>query len=83
MATQGALNEKPQYCCLNSNKIDSSNENGMEIKMADMAERSEERHGNPSSENNSGDTAMAATRENSKIKIKASKAKQNDDLVAR
>ena len=52
--------------------MDGSNENGMVIK---MVERSEERHGNPSSENTSGETAMAA-RENSKIKIKASKIDQ-------
>ena len=31
-----------------------------------MAERSEERHGNPSSKNNSGETAIATARENSK-----------------
>ena len=34
-----------------------------------MAERSEERHGNPSSENNSSETAIATARENSKINI--------------
>ena len=34
-----------------------------------MAERSEERHGNPSSEN-SGETAIATARENNKIKKK-------------
>ena len=35
MATQGpALNEKPQYCWLNSDKMDGSDENGMAIKMA-------------------------------------------------
>ena len=52
-ATQGpALNEKPQYCWLNSDKMDGSVENGMvkkwrlEIK---MAERREERYDNPSS----------------------------------
>ena len=38
-----------------------------------MAERSEEWHSNPSSENNSSKTAIATVRENSKIKIKASK----------
>ena len=37
-----------------------------------MAERSEERHGNPSSEN-SDETAIAMVRENNKIKIKVSK----------
>ena len=37
-----------------------------------MAERSEERHDNPSSENNSGETAIATAREDSKIKIKSS-----------
>ena len=35
MATQGpALNEKPRYCWLNSDKMDGSDENGMVIKMA-------------------------------------------------
>ena len=35
MATQGqALNEKPRYCWLNSDKMDGSDENGMTIKMA-------------------------------------------------
>ena len=34
-ATQGpALNEKPRYCWLNSDKMDGSDENGMAIKMA-------------------------------------------------
>ena len=73
MATQSpALNEKPQYCWLNSDKVDGSDENGMAIKMAariKMAERREKRHGNPSSENNSGLIAIATARENSKIKI--------------
>ena len=41
-----------------------------------MAERSEERHGNPSSENNSGETAIATARQNSKMKIKSSKIEQ-------
>ena len=45
-----------------------------------MAERSEERHGNPSSENN-GKTAIATVLKNNKIKLK--EAKQNHDLVAR
>ena len=56
--------------------MDGSDENGMAIKMVariQMAEKSEERNGNPSSENNSGETAIATVRENSKIKIKASK----------
>ena len=52
-ATQGqALNEKPRYCCLNSDKMDSSVENGMVKKRQlelKMAERSEEWHDNPSS----------------------------------
>ena len=55
--------------------MDGSVENGMAIKMAAMAERSEERHGNPSSENSSK-TAIAIVRENSKIQIKASKIEQ-------
>ena len=34
MATEGpALNEKPRYCWLSSDKMDGSNENGMAIKM--------------------------------------------------
>ena len=52
-ATQGpALNEKPRYFWLNSDKMDGSDENGMVKKWQlelKMAERSEERHGNPSS----------------------------------
>ena len=52
-ATQGpALNEKPRYCWLNSDKMDGSIENGMVKKWRlelKMAERSEERHDNPSS----------------------------------
>ena len=71
MAKKGpALNEKSQYCWLNSDKMDGSDENGMAIK---MVERSNEQHGNPSSENNSGEMAVATARENIKIKIKASK----------
>ena len=62
-----ALNEKLRYCWLNSNKVDGSDKNGMAIK---MAERREKRHGNPSSENNSGETAIATARENSKIENK-------------
>ena len=84
MATQGpALNEKPRYCWLNSDKMDGRSENVMAIKMAarikhggekqrtarqpkqqkwrlelKMAERSEERHGNPSSKNG-GETETA------------------------
>ena len=64
--TQGpALNEKPQYCWLNSDKMGGSDENCMAIK---MAERSKERHGNPNSENNSGETAIATAQENGKLK---------------
>ena len=52
-ATQGpALNEKPRYCWLNSDKMDGSVENGMVKKMAATiknGERREERHDNPSS----------------------------------
>ena len=52
-ATQGpAMNEKPRYCWLNSDKMDGSVENGMVKKWRlelKMAERSEERHDNPSS----------------------------------
>ena len=52
-ATRGpALNEKPRYCWLNSDKMDGSVENGMVKKWRlelKMAERSEERHDNPSS----------------------------------
>ena len=34
-AIQGpAMNEKPRYCWLNSDEINSSDENGMAIKMA-------------------------------------------------
>ena len=61
--------------------MDGSDENGMAIKWRlelKMAERREEQHGNPSSENNSGETAIATARENSKIKIKVS-----NNLVAR
>ena len=52
-ATQGpALNEKLRYCWLNSDKMDGSDDNGI-VKIwrveLNMAERSEERHGNPSS----------------------------------
>ena len=51
MATQGpALNEKLQYCLLNSDKMDGSDENGMVKKWQlelKMAERSEERYGIP------------------------------------
>ena len=43
-----------------------------------MAERSEEQYGNPNSKNNSGEMAIATTRESSKIKIK-----EKDDLVAK
>ena len=42
-----------------------------------MAERSKEQYGNSNSKNNSGETAIATTRESSKIKIK------EDDLVAK
>ena len=53
MATQGpALNEKPRYCWLNSDKMDGSDENCMVNKWRPelkMAERSEKRHGIPSS----------------------------------
>ena len=77
MATQGpVLNEKLRYCWLSSDKMDGSDENGMARKKRlelKMAERSKERHGNPRSENNSGETAIATARENSKIKMKASK----------
>ena len=52
-AAQGpALNEKPRYYWLNSNKMDGSVENGMVKKWQlelIMAERSEERHDNPRS----------------------------------
>ena len=55
--------EKPRYCRLNSNKMDGSDENGMAIK---TAERSEEWHGNSSSENNTSETAMAMAQVNQK-----------------
>ena len=52
-ATQGpALNEKPRYSWLNSDKMDGSVENGMVKKWRlelNTAERSEELHDNPSS----------------------------------
>ena len=66
-----ATQEKPRYCWLSSDKMDGSVENGMVKKWRlelKMAERSEERHDNPSSYNNSGEKAIATARENSKIK---------------
>ena len=77
MATQSpALNEKPRYCWLNSNKMDGSNENGMAIRMAAGIKNGGEKRRmarQPKQQNNSGETAITMVRENSKIKIKASK----------
>ena len=60
-ATQGpALNEKPRYCWLNSDKMDCGYENGMVKKWRlelKITERNEERHGIQRHYNNSSETA--------------------------